>query len=344
MEEEKSTKKSYQSLLITVASILLVSFVIIMVNQVVQLVQVASAASPTLGNVVLIFFVLLALFGLISIVLLFLRLEKPLVIPEESDSEAYSKYLLKLKTRLMKNDYLKKSNFDWNTGESDTALMERALNLLDEESGRRIRKEASAVFITTSVSQNGSLDSIFVFVTAIRVVWRIAMLYNQRPVLSDMTKLYANVFGTVLLARQIDDLDLVAEQLEPVISSLFGGTVGTLVPGASYVVSFVVDSILEGSINTLLILRVGLVTQIYCRAVTRMEKRTVGKSATVQACGLLGLIISENSKRIADALFKAIRNATSDSFHKSKRKFTGAFERMFSGEAKDGSGTAGKGE
>ena len=63
MEEEKSTKKSYHSLLITVASILLVSFVIIMVNQVVQLVQVASAASPTQGNVVLIFFVLLALFG-----------------------------------------------------------------------------------------------------------------------------------------------------------------------------------------------------------------------------------------------------------------------------------------
>ncbi len=111
MEEEKSTKKSYQSLLITVASILLVSFVIIMVNQVVQLVQVASAASPTLGNVVLIFFVLLALFGLISIVLLFLRLEKPLVIPEESDSEAYSKYLLKLKTRLMKKRLSEEKQF-----------------------------------------------------------------------------------------------------------------------------------------------------------------------------------------------------------------------------------------
>ena len=332
MKSDTDKNSPYKSLLVTVAAILLASFAIIMVNQVVQLIQTATSIDPNLGKAVLVFFILLALVAAISVIALLIRLEKPLVIPEETNEAEYSRYLAKLKTRLMKNEYLKKSRFDWDTGESDMVLMDRAIRQLDEESLTLIKRESSAVFITTSVSQNGALDSIFVFVTAIRVVWRVSMLYNQRPGIGDLTKLYTNVFATVLLARQIDDLDLVAEQLEPVISSLLGGSLGTLVPGASYVVSFVVDSILEGSINTLLILRVGLITRNYSRTVTKVAPRTIGKMATIEACSLLGNIMAVNSRKIADSLFKALRNATSDSFYKGRKKFTGILDRIFNNE------------
>jgi len=94
-------------------------------------------------------------------------------------------------------------------------------------------------------------------------------------------------------------------------------------------VSFVVDSIFEGSINTLLTLRVGIITQKYCRSLTKTEPRTMRKAASIQACEMLGSIVSENSRRIADALFKAVKNVTVDSLNTSKDKFAGMFDRIW---------------
>lgn len=322
-------KKPYTNLLTTVATILLVSFGIIMINQAAQLINLAMNISPVFGKVLLVFFLILALAAGIVTISLLTRLEKPLKIPDQSNVEEYSRYLARLKQRLMKNKYLKKKGYVWDETKSDLDSIHEALKLLDEESQHIIKNHGSAVFVTTAVSQNGSLDSIFVFVTVIKLVWRISMLYNQRPAIRDLTKLYSNVFATVLLARQIDDLDLMAEQLEPILSTLFGGTVGTIVPGISYVGSFVVDSILEGGLNTLLTLRVGIITQQYCRSITRVEPRVLGKTATIQACGMLGNIVLENSKRISDALLRAIRNAAVDPFIKGKNKFAGIVDRIF---------------
>lgn len=325
----ESEKSPYKSLIATVAAVLLVSFAIIMVNQVLQLISLAMNVSPIFGNVLALFFAALSIGAVITTVLIIGRLEKPLPIPDESSEAEYAIFLAKLKKRLMKNKYLKSQGFVWESGKPDLESINEALVLLDKESQRLVKANASAVFITTAVSQNGPLDSVFVFVTAVKLVWKISMLYNQRPAVSDITKLYANVFATVLLTRQIDDLDLVTEQLEPIISTLFGGTVGSVVPGVSYAVSFVVDSIFEGSINTLLTLRVGIITQKYCRSLTKAEPRTLRKAATVQACEMLGSIVSENSKRIADALFKAVKNVTVDSLNTSKDKFAGMFDRIW---------------
>lgn len=322
-------KSPYKSLIATVAAVLLISFAVIMVNQVLQLISLASDVSPVLGNILAVFFATLALGAVIMTLVILGRLEKPLAAPDEANEAEYALFLSKLKKRLMKNRHLKSRNFVWQEGRPDRESVEEALAVLDKESLRIIKSNASAVFITTAVSQNGPLDSVFVFVTAVKLVWKIAMLYNQRPAISDLTKLYANFFATVLLTRQVDDLDLVTEQLEPIISTLFGGTVGSVVPGVGYAVSFVVDSIFEGSINTLLTLRVGVITQKYCGSLTKAEPRTIRKSATVQACELLGSIVSENSKRIADALFKAVKNVTVDSISTSKDKFAGMFDRIW---------------
>ena len=319
-------KKPYKTLVLTVATIFLVSFAIIMINQVSQLIQTATAVNPLLGQVLLLFFIFLFIFGLLSVAGIIVSLDKPLIIPDVNDKEAYASYIGKLKKRLVKNKYLKNNNFIWNPDIDELDQVEEAIELLNQESIRMIKKESSAVFITTAVSQNGSLDSIFVFVSATRLVWQIAMLYNQRPAISDLTKLYSNVFGTVLLSRQIDDLDLLSEQLEPVISSIFGGSVGSIVPGVSFAVTFIVDSLMEGSINALLMLRVGLITQRYLSSITKVDNRTIGKSATIQACNLLGTLISENSKRIVDAIYNSIKNATADAIRKGKKSIFDSFK------------------
>ncbi|MBP1743810.1 MAG: hypothetical protein H6Q58_788 [Firmicutes bacterium] len=328
-KENRSDRSPYKSLVVTVAAVLLISFAIIMLNQVLQLINLAMNVSPVFGSALAVFFAVLALGAVITTILIIARLEKPLPIPDESSEAEYALFLGKLKKRLIRNKYLKSQGFVWETGKTDKETINEALDLLDKESQRLIKSNASAVFITTAVSQNGPLDSVFVFITAVKLVWKISMLYNQRPAVSDITKLYANVFATVLLTRQIDDLDLVTEQLEPIISTLFGGTVGSVVPGVSYAVSFVVDSVFEGSINTLLTLRVGIITQKYCRSLTKTEPKALRKAATVQACDMLGSIVSENSKKIADALFRAVKNVTVDSINTSKDKFAGMFDRLW---------------
>lgn len=328
---KKSDRSPYKSLIVTVAAVLLISFAIIMLNQVLQLINLAMNVNPLFGNILAVFFAILALGAFIATIIILARLEKPLAIPDESSEAEYALFLGKLKKRLIKNKHLKSQGFVWENGKPDRETINEALDLLDKESHRLVKSNASAVFITTAVSQNGPLDSVFVFVTALKLVWKISMLYNQRPAVSDITKLYSNVFATVLLTRQIDDLDLVTEQLEPIISTLFGGTVGSVVPGVSYAVSFVVDSVFEGSINTLLTLRVGIITQKYCRSLTKTEPRALRKAATIQACEMLGSIVSENSKRIADALFRAVRNVTMDSLNTSKDKFTGMLGRIKKG-------------
>jgi len=329
-------KKPLRNLLVTVAVILLVSFLMIMVNQAAQLISLATQVHPVFGQVVLWLFILLALATVVWTFILLAAFEKPLIVPNEADQEAYAHYLTRLKKRLMGNRYLKARGFTWPTDDSGTDRMTtdkdaitNALSVLDEEARQIIRRQASTVFVTTAVSQNGSLDSLFVLVTILKLIWRISILYHQRPAIRDLIKLYSNIFGTVLLTRQIDDLDLIAEQLEPILSTLFGGSVGTLVPGIGAIISFVADSIFEGSLNTLLTLRVGFIAQGYCRSMTRAEPRKIGKMASAQACQLLGSIISENSKRITQAILKAVRHSTASAINQGKGRFTETFDRLF---------------
>ena len=54
--ENKFDKKPYKSLVITVAAILLFSFIIIMVNQVAQLINLAMSINPLFGNLLFWFF------------------------------------------------------------------------------------------------------------------------------------------------------------------------------------------------------------------------------------------------------------------------------------------------
>lgn len=299
-------KRSYLNLILTVTVILLMSFVTTMINQVAQLVNMASNLHPYLGIFVLVIFSALGLAAIISITLILFKMDKPLVMPDENNEQEYGRYIKEFKNRLMKNKYLKKIHYEWDGSKSDIESVNEALKEIDTESQRLIKFSATGVFTTTAVSQNGSLDGIFVFMASIKLVWKIALLYNQRPVLRDVLKLYTNVFGTVLAARQIDEMDIVAEQLGQILPAVVTGALGSAVPGVSFITSLVADSILEGTLNTLLVLRVGVLTQYYCRSITKTEPKRLAKTATVQACKILGEIISHDLKSIIGVWSKAI--------------------------------------
>lgn len=298
-------KRPYLNLVITVLVLLLISFVVTMINQAAQLINTASMLHPYFGRGVFVFFIILGIAAVLSILMVLSKFEKPLNIPNDENSEEYKQYILKLKNRLIKNKYLKKIQYVWDDGKADIESVNDALAKIDEESQKIIKSSAAGIFTTTAVSQNGSLDGIFVLVTSVKLVWSISSLYNQRPSLRDLLKLYINVFGTVLAAKQIDDLDIVAEELGQILSNVMTGSLGKMVPVASYITSFIADSILEGTLNTLLVLRIGFLAQYYCRSITKTEPKRLMKTATLQAGKMLGEIISKDLISIIKVWTKA---------------------------------------
>jgi len=295
---------------IVVGAVLLLLLIII--NQLLQIGAAASAIHPTLGIIVTACLAMVFLVAFLVPVIGFLKLRKPLELPDENDMEARSLYLQTLKARMVKNEQIVKSGYVFDESQDLPRQIEGALQILHQETHKVMNEASTQVFITTAVSQNGVLDGLFVMVSLSKMIWRISHIYNQRPNLKEMVYLYVNVAATVLMAREIEDLALLDEQLEPIINSLIGGTLSTLVPGATAVANIIVNSVIEGSANAFLTLRVGAMARRYSAATIKLDKRIVKRSSTLEACGLFGSIVQQNSMAVVKAFAMASKRATLD--------------------------------
>jgi hypothetical protein len=177
---------------------------------------------------------------------------------------------------------------------------------LDEEAKRIIKETATTVFVSTAISQSGRLDGLMVLLAQARMVWRLAHLYHQRPSLREMLDLYANVALTTLLVTGLEDMDI-AEQVEPVIAAALSGSLASVIPGVNVVATMVTNSIIEGTANAFL--RVGVVTQRYCGALGRLDRKSLRRFASVEAGSLLGSIVLEAAGAVTRAIAHGARQA-----------------------------------
>jgi translation elongation factor EF-1beta len=186
---------------------------------------------------------------------------------------------------------------------------------LDKQANREIKTTAQTIFVSTAISQSGSLDSLVVLLGQVKMIWRIANIYNQRPALREMIKLYANVAVTSFAARAIEELDF-AEIIEPVTRSF--GSVGflNLVP----VISIISNSIFSGATNALLTLRTGIITRKYCSLFCYFEtrekyrdenelKKYIKTSAIREAGKQLGSVIVTPSQTVLKVLLNGLKKS-----------------------------------
>jgi hypothetical protein len=284
--------------LVFFASVLIIFFfVLFVINQTAQVVQLAEKVSPSFGNFV--FWALLLVYAILLFipVFLFLSLPKSLTPPKSEDSPEFNAYLVALKKRLVSNSNLNGLEL------SSRQHVEEALSILGKRSDEIIRQTASTVFISTAISQSGRLDAFLVLSAQSRMVWRIARLYYQRPRLRDLIQLYANVAGTAFLASEFEDIDI-SEQVEPVLSSSLGALAVTI-PGVQLAASILVNSVLTGTANAFLTLRVGIIARRYCGSLVLAEKRTLRRAASTEAAKLLGSIVKQGTTKLSKALWKA---------------------------------------
>jgi len=313
--------KTLKTFFIFISIAILFLFIIFVINQTSQVVQLASNLSPDFGRFTLYF--LLVVYGLIVFIpiYLFLTLPPSMKLPGSENSDEYDKYIQLLIKRLSKNKFVKKEGIEISSKED----LPKALDYLNNIADKEIKKEATAVFAITALSQSGKLDSFIVLILLTRLVYKIAKIYNQRPRLNELIQLYANVVSTSFIAYSLEEIDI-GEQLQPITDNLSEiaaiGTVSSL-PGSALISKMLFD----GAMNAYLTLRVGIITKQYCSTLVKPERRLLRRSASIQAGKMTILIITETGASIINKLKEKILEKGSSVFENIKEKTNPIFEK-----------------
>lgn len=272
-------RKRLAAILIPLALAILVGAAIVVLNQAVQLVELADRFHSTAGDIVFWSLATLAVFCAGVPLVMLLTMPATLIPPDETEGPEFDRHVRRLQKRLGRNPNVKAK--PTNPGEIEAALAE-----LDVLADGRIRTAASQVFMTTAISQNGSLDALLVLAAQSKLILEVARTYYQRPTVRDLLFLYSNVAATAFIAAELEDIDL-SEQIQPVLAAVLGSTVAAI-PGMSAAAGLFVNSVTTGAGNAYLTLRVGIITRQYCRSLVRPERRALRHAAALLAARMLG--------------------------------------------------------
>jgi len=296
--------KTVKKILLVVAAFILVVFAVFLFNQTMQIVQSARTVNLAFGNAVLWGLIFTYCILLATPFVLWFRLPKRILPPETSEGAEFDRFLLDFKKRLSRHPRLRGLPLN------STTDIEAALQTLDKHADDVVTSTASAVFLSTAVLQSGRLDVLVVFAAQTRLIWQIAHVYYQRPSLRDFVQLYANVASTAFIAAGIEDIDV-----DVLVGTIFGSTVAAI-PGMHLLAS----SVLSGSANAFLTLRVGMITKEYCRCTVRVEKAGLRRAATLKAAKLLGAVVREGTVKLSKATMTASRMKLSQVFDRVIRR------------------------
>lgn len=278
-----------------------VAFAVILVSQTLQLAEFGSRIHPVLGDAIFWGILFLLALSLIAPLVLLFRLPKPLLPPKDHTGPEFETHLARLGQRLASNPLVRDRPM------GSQAELEAALETLDARAIEVVRVAGSRAFLTTAISQNGALDALLVLGIQARLIWDVSHVYSQRPALRELTYLYSNVLTTAFIAGEIDDADM-SEAMQPALSAVMGSVAGA-VPGLQVASTVFVNSVLSGTANAFLTLRVGIIAQEYSRALTRPQKSTLRRLAVVRAGGMLGAIAVAGAGKVSTAIGRATGRA-----------------------------------
>lgn len=319
--------KTLKKIGVFVSLAFILGFILFAVNQIIAFHANLTTVNETLAWLVTGFISVTVFLLLLIPLVLIARLPKSVTFPDNYEEEA--QYHTVLKNRLSRNKLVKKAGVDVNTEEG----MKQALELLNREAQTVIKQTAKSVFLTTAISQNGKLDALTVFITQSRMIWRVAHIYWQRPSIRDMIKLYGNVGATALIASELDEIDI-TRQVEPIINAVLRSP-GRSIPIIGHAAHIITDSLLEGSTNAFLTLRVGIVTQRYCGSWDIADRKTIRKNSFITASALLKNLVLESSGKVITSVMSAIKNAGKSTIRSGVKGVTGIFKRNKGSEAID---------
>ncbi len=282
-----------------IALILLVIFITVFINQSLQLLSVFYQISPLLGQITSILLLSFYLAAFLFLVYLYWRTPSGLPPAPAEDSPDYFHYLSAVEKRLRQNEHLKTLSFQQSTGEN----VKQGMEVLDQRAEEEIKSTAKKVFLFTAISQYGKLDGLVVMVLLLVLTTKITFLYNQRPSLRELIYLYSNVFVTIFLVTEMEDLQIIEAQLEPLVESVGSGM--AIAAGATSAGSFIMSAVLQGAANAFLVMRVGYIARQYSLPLQETKRNAVLRGATVKASRILGSVLSDSIKTVITVFYQS---------------------------------------
>ena len=306
---------SAKKILIGVGFLFGIIFLLFITNQFVLLYDLLTRIHPYFAMAVTALVAAVVLYIVIRIAFLWFKSPKVAVLAENPTDEEYNQYLDKTLEILKKNRLLKDIDFEReDISKADKVAL--AFKHLDDLSFPLIKGNANQIFLSTAISQNGSLDSIVVLFNMTKMIWQLANIYQTRPSIKSMGKLYLQVAGVVFMARTLEDADLIEDQMEPLIATLVGESLASAIPGMVPITNLVVSSVMEGSLNAYLTLRVGIIAQSYLGMESPQTKSFIRRHASLQSVGYMGSMIKDNGKLVIKTIINGAKKATSDKARK----------------------------
>lgn len=175
----------------------------------------------------------------------------------------------------------------------------------------RIKEWAKTVFMITAISQNSKVDSLSVIYLNYKMIEEIILASGFRPTQRQLFKQYANILGTALITYftaemvdELDDLDFLAG--DTVEEAGTDGSLGVTLLNklrSSATANLILGSVIEGTTNALLTLRIGYVTRSYLLngsdAFTGYKnKRRIKRQAMKEAICNIPSIVVQGSKAV----------------------------------------------
>jgi hypothetical protein len=297
--------KNIKKLLYPLGFAFLLVFLLIIINQLVSFYHNLSTIHPIVG-IVGTSLLGIILIGLLSFpFILIAKLPAPLPFPD--NNQDLERYQVMFKKRLATHPVSIENKLDPHNPEQFEVLKEK----LKKQADQIIFESASAVFISTAISQNGKLDAFTVLAAQIRIVWKVAHVYWQRPSLRNLQQLYTNVALHTMAAAGIEEIDL-SQQIQPILNAVLKSP-GKHIPVVGGAANIITDSILEGTINSFLTLRVGVLTKNYCAP----EMHTIDEiksNSFLEASVLLKKLVLKSSAKVVEGMLKAGKNVGIQTF------------------------------
>ncbi len=128
---------------------------------------------------------------------------------------------------------------------------------ISKDINKTINLCASKVLLTTALSQSGKFDALNVVLSNIRMIMQICVKCGYHPTYAKLTKLIIKVFRNAIVAYSIESLNI-GEAVTSGINKLTDNLLGSIP-----IVGTITKSVLEGSTNALLTLRIGILTRKY---------------------------------------------------------------------------------
>ncbi len=200
--------KTLKKILYPIGILASIVFLLIIINQLVSLYNNLLTIHPVLAIMGTTLMGLLILGLLIIPILLIAKLPAPLPFPD--DDKDLKKYQKSFKQRLSSHPVVIENKLD----PHDDEQLKQIHDKLTEKADKIIFETASAVFVSTAISQNGKLDAFTVLAAQVRLIWKVAHVYWQRPSLKNLQQLYSNVAINAMAASTIEQIDI-SQQIQP---------------------------------------------------------------------------------------------------------------------------------